>query len=253
MRRNQRRSAVFAFFHKTIFYYNKNLSHSLPNFKQFLYNEGMMQSRTIFVDAKASSITTTNKSVFLQDGKDRKKDTNEKIDTDEIENRTVPRVLLKVHEELVKEEIKSQIETDKKLDEVLARSQKIIYRTSAFFPFDLFPDELVVDAEKVDIINRQFFWTKQVHSVQLNNIAEVSVETSIFFATLRLVEKGVMDYQMSTIRFLKKKDAYKAKQVIQGLIVATKENINLTAFPTDDLRRRLEIIGTTQNISEIND
>src|SRR5581483_9095212 len=104
----------------------------------------------------------------------------------QVTAQALPQILPEINKEVIKKEVTSQVEAEKKLDQLVAKAEKIIFKASAFFPLDLFPDEIVIDTEKVDIINRQFFMVKQIHSVKLSNIAEVSVETSVFFATIHL-------------------------------------------------------------------
>lgn len=78
----------------------------------------------------------------------------------------------------------------------------------------------------------------------LKNIFDVIVETSLLFATLRLIDKNYIE-QESSIRFLWKSQAMKAKNIIQGLVTAVSEGIDVTKCDTDDLVRKATKIGTT--------
>src|SRR5579859_208393 len=103
----------------------------------------MKQQKTIFIDKKASSQNTTDASSRINldgvqevlDGK--KSGLSAALGVGQVTSKTLPQVLSEVDKEVVKKEITSQIEAEKKLDQLVAKSQEIIFKASAFFPFDL--------------------------------------------------------------------------------------------------------------------
>ena len=66
------------------------------------------------------------------------------------------------------------------LGDLIKKSQSVLLKISSTFPFDLFPDSLVVDENKVSIIHRDFM-TEHVHSILIEDITDITVNTSIFF------------------------------------------------------------------------
>lgn len=141
-------------------------------------------------------------------------------------------------------------EEAKKLQDLMIKSQKPLLRISTVFPFDLFPDTLIVDVTKVHIISRQFFASEEIHSIPIKSIVDVYVETGPIFATLRVLPQMVFQHQVTQISQLWKSDAIKARDIIQGLIVATKEDVNIAKLPEEEdnksLRKDLEKLGKTQ-------
>ncbi len=137
-----------------------------------------------------------------------------------------------------------------KLHHLMNRSQTPLLEVTTVFPFDLFPDTIVIDATKVHIIDREFFFTEEIHSIPIKNIVDIYVDTGPFFATLRILPQLIFQNQITQIPKLWKSDAMKARDVIQGLILATKENINVTNLPdevdTDQLQHDLQSLGRPQ-------
>lgn len=131
-----------------------------------------------------------------------------------------------------------------RLDSLVRGCRRMLLRISAFFPFDLFPDVVIVDECKVSIIFRQFFFSEDVHSVSIDMIRDVNVETGPFFASLKIVPDGYPG-QSLIVRYLKKKDANLARSVIQGLMVVKRNKIDLGRIDAPDLVEKLEVLGKT--------
>src|SRR3989344_474735 len=134
---------------------------------------------------------------------------------------------------------------DKKLLDAIVSHSREIYRISAIFPFDLFPDDLVIDENKITFITRDFWKVERVHSVYLKDISDCIVQTTIFFASLNVVDLGFRDNWIG-INFLKIGDALRARRIIQGLMVAHKLDLDLSAVPVETLDDKMETLGQAQ-------
>ncbi|PIZ65085.1 hypothetical protein CO051_05735 [Candidatus Roizmanbacteria bacterium CG_4_9_14_0_2_um_filter_39_13] len=113
------------------------------------------------------------------------------------------------------------------------------------FPFDFFQDEVIVDTTKVSIHIHYFFYSKEVRSVQFKDIFSVIVQQGVFFASLELVDKFFSE-QPIIVRHLWKKDAIKARRIIQGMIIAQKQSIDIRTIPVKELVSKLETIGESR-------
>lgn len=139
---------------------------------------------------------------------------------------------------------KSRSDEIDKFEAVLGGSKRVLLKTSSIFPFDLFPDEITIDETKVSIVYHEFFFSDEVHSITIDMIKDIDVETGPLFATLKIVPDGYPGRPME-LRFLKKKDAIKARQIIQGLIIARKHGIDPTKIQSEDFLEKIELMGTT--------
>ena len=145
----------------------------------------------------------------------------------------------------VKEKASKEPETEKKIDELVQSSKRTLFRCSAVWPFDLFPNELSIDTTQVNIKQKVFFDTAKVMSIPIKNVADVIVTTSPFFATLQIIDSSYVQNNIQ-IPFLKKRDAEEARRIIQGLFVASKEGVDLLRLDATGVKRKLEEIGKAE-------
>jgi hypothetical protein len=134
----------------------------------------------------------------------------------------------------------------KKLDELVTKSHRILFRCKTVFPFDLFPDELIIDENKIDIIHKTFFYTEAIYSVVMKNVHGATVQTGILFSSLDIEVIG-FENDPPPLKFLWAADATKARRIITGLTTAIKEGIDLSKIPAEDLTKKVEEIGIARN------
>ncbi|EKD86870.1 MAG: hypothetical protein ACD_37C00118G0003 [uncultured bacterium] len=130
------------------------------------------------------------------------------------------------------------------LDDLAEMTENRLYKLTAVFPFDFFPNQIYIEEKQIIIIYKQFFFTSQDYHILIEDILMPIVETSLFFATLK-IEMGPGGFQQNPppIQFLRKKQALRAKRIIVGLLVCHKEKINLSSFNNKELLGKLEEIG----------
>jgi hypothetical protein len=133
----------------------------------------------------------------------------------------------------------------RELDSLAKGSSRIILDIKSVFPFNFFPDEIIVDDSKVNIHIRYFFYSKEVRSVEFKDIFNIILQQGLFFAKLEIVDR-LFTVQPLIITYLWKKDAIKARRIIQGMIIAKKQNIETQSLPIADLVRKLEKIGQSK-------
>lgn len=152
-----------------------------------------------------------------------------------------------------------QQEEKQKLEDLVEQSKKVLLKISSVFPFDLFPDIVTIDENRVSIITKELFETEQVLSIPIKSISNVVINTIPFFASLILYigrqrssngsEEGEAGGEQSkirvvTINFLKQAEAIKARRIIQGLMMATEQKIDFGKIEVGDLIKQLEKLGS---------
>lgn len=154
--------------------------------------------------------------------------------------------------EAIKESVKSVEENEKKFEKLISNSETVLLKIKAFWPFDLFPNEVTIDLNKVSVYYYEFFYSGENRSVLIKNIADASVQTGLFFATLKI--STVFDRNTGatnpgsksniiTVEYLKRNEAIQAKRIINGLLIAMKENIDLTKMTKDEIKEKIEKLG----------
>lgn len=130
----------------------------------------------------------------------------------------------------------------------LIESERVLLSVKTVFPFTFFPDTVVVTEEKVSLVNEIFYFSKQIRSVLIKDIATVQVGTSLFFGKLEIIDKNFQARPI-IVDYLKKDDALEARRVIQGLIVIAREEMDLQQTEISDLTKTVGELGSSK-ISE---
>jgi hypothetical protein len=147
-----------------------------------------------------------------------------------------------VGKELKKDELLETKKQEEKLENLTENAQKLLFKCSSIFPFDLFPDELTIEPTQVNVCKKTFFLTNRLQSVPVKNISDVIVQTVPFFASIKVVDQFFVDNSFQ-LDFIKKEDAERARNIIQGLIIASKEGVDVARIDRKQLIERVEKMG----------
>lgn len=145
--------------------------------------------------------------------------------------------------ESAQNEVGKVIKEVDKLDKLVDETNSVIYEISSVFPFQIFPDKLIIDENKVTIIRREFLF-KRIYPILLSDILTVKVDRSILFSSLNFEVKRYHSTPRPLV-YLKPKEANRARQYVIGLVQAKRARIDLSKLTADQIRDRLEEIGKT--------
>jgi hypothetical protein len=135
-----------------------------------------------------------------------------------------------------------KVAAKQKLDKLVKESSEVLYQIKNVFPFDLFVDEIIVTRQRIDIIYGLFFFSKEVISIEVENIFDVNLDFDPIFATIEfMMRMGQEDPE--PVKFLWKKEATKMRQIVTGLIATTKQKVDLKSLSKDELVVKLVEIG----------
>ena len=109
---------------------------------------------------------------------------------------------------LIKDKEAQLVDEHKMLDEnlmagLVEKSNRILASVTSLFPFDLFPNTINVEEGRITVIVRNFFFSSQVHSVDIKDISNIFINLAPFFAQLVIVSKTFSRNQIK-INFLNK-------------------------------------------------
>jgi hypothetical protein len=173
----------------------------------------------------------------------------DKIDKNEIPQE-MERTLV---EEGMDEHTKNQAiktEADRQsVDDLVRSSNRCIVSISSSFPWDLFPNTINVEESRVTFIFRQFM-ASQSHSVDIQDISNVFIESSFMFATLQIVSKTFVQNDIK-IGNLNKNQAIKVRMIIEGLRTLRGHNLNTSSYKINELISKIEEMHASQG-GEIN-
>src|SRR3990167_7679137 len=111
----------------------------------------------------------------------------------------------KGQDEAVKEHAGNAETNRQALVDMVVNSNRILISATSVFPWDVFPSSIIVEETRITIIHRQLF-SSQVHSIDIKDISNVFINTSILFAQLSIVS-DTFTKNKTTIDRLWKKEA----------------------------------------------
>jgi hypothetical protein len=132
---------------------------------------------------------------------------------------------------------------------LVKKSNRILVTISTHkFPIDLFPDTINVEEGRVTIITREFFFTSQVHSVDIKDISNIFIDMAPFFAELVLVSKTFAENEIR-VKGLRKGEAVRARRIIEGLRTFESKQIDTSTYSRNELVAKLEELSTTEIVT----
>lgn len=128
------------------------------------------------------------------------------------------------------------------LENLAEGNSEVLCTVRSTFPFDFFPSTIVVTRDKVDIIDQLFFFSQDISSLMIREIGRVEVSTSLFFSTIFFRAKTI-DKILKKVTHLKKSDALKVQSVIQGLLIAKAEQVDVSSVPATQVESATTRLG----------
>lgn len=142
---------------------------------------------------------------------------------------------------------KKKDEQIQELNQIVENSQQVLMRAKSVFPFQLFPDTVIVDTTKVDIIYSDFFWHKFVFTIPITAIKLVKINVGLFFATM-LIEVTGFETNPDAVTYLWRNDAVNLRKLITGLQLLSKHQFDFSNLDTKTIRNKAMEIGNAQEI-----
>jgi hypothetical protein len=128
-------------------------------------------------------------------------------------------------------------------DLVKSSNRILLSISSHAFPFDLFPNTINIEEGRITIINRNFL-SSEINSVDIKNISNIFINTTIFFSQLVIISKTYEENEIK-IKNLRTKEAVYARRIIEGLRIFANKQINTCSYTKKELIAKLEELSTT--------
>lgn len=107
----------------------------------------------------------------------------------------------------------------------------------------LFPDKVIVDRTKITIVKRNFFWSADVISIQVEDILNVATSVGPFFGSLTIASRVMSTTDHFRIDFLWRQDAIELKHIIQGYVIAKQSGIDIGQLEKHEMIETLRELG----------
>jgi len=140
--------------------------------------------------------------------------------------------------EQTKNEATKKEEDKQTVSDLIKKSNRCIISISSLFPWDFFPNTIDVEESRVTFIFRQFL-ASQSHSVDIKDISNVFIQSSLFFAKLQIVSRTYVQNDI-TIGHLNSKKAQRVQMVIEGLRTFVENKIDTSNYEIKELIAKIE-------------
>ncbi len=143
--------------------------------------------------------------------------------------------------------ISKQKTIDKRtLETLITKSNRILVSISSHrFPFDFSPTTINIEEARVTIINRGYFYSSQVHSIDIKDITNIFINTSYYFAQLVIISRTFSENNIE-VNFLWKNEAIRMRRIIEGLRMFKDNKVDTSKYTQSELLRSLEKFSTTE-------
>jgi hypothetical protein len=137
-----------------------------------------------------------------------------------------------------------ELDNAARLKTTVKKSHQVLANARTVFPLTLFPDSIIVDRTKVSIIKRDFFWTSNVISFQVEDLLNVSCAVGPIFGSLTVASRVMSTIDHFNINYLWRQDAIFLKNLIQGHIIAKNNKLETDHLTLEETIDTLCELGT---------
>jgi hypothetical protein len=118
------------------------------------------------------------------------------------------------------QEKQKELDNVNQLKQAVRKSNQVLASVRTVFPITLFPDSIIVDRTKVTIVKRDFFFTSNAISFQIEDILNVSCAVGPLFGSLTIASRVMSTIDHFNINYLWRNDALFLQNLIQGHLIA---------------------------------
>lgn len=153
----------------------------------------------------------------------------------------------------IAQEKKAIVEEKKIIDDVVIanlvkKSNRILVSISSHaFPFDFFPNTINIEEGRVTIIYRHFL-SSEVNSIDIKNISNVFINTTIFRSQLVIISKTFEENE-NKLRNLRTNEAIFVRRIIEGLRIFNNEKIDTSNYSKEELIDKLKELSMTKIVT----
>jgi hypothetical protein len=144
----------------------------------------------------------------------------------------------------VRDQKQKELDDADRLKKVVKKSHQVLASARTVFPLTLFPDSIIVDRTKVSIIKRDFFWTSNVISFQVEDLLNVASSVGPIFGSLTVASRVMSTIDHFQINYLWREDALFIKRLIQGHIIAKNNKLETDHLTLKETVETLCELGT---------
>lgn len=93
---------------------------------------------------------------------------------------------------------------------------RVLYKARGVWPFDFMPDDIIVEEERLIVINNYFPFGSDIGTLPMGRISSIEVTHALFFSSLNIQCTELHGYS-AIVKWLRHKDAQQIKEIVDGI------------------------------------
>lgn len=119
---------------------------------------------------------------------------------------------------------------------------KELLRTKGTFPFDLYPDVLIIEEKRIVIKKNMFPFFSTTITLPISRLTLFEWNKSIFFSSI-FIRGAYTDNLEVTVSWLPHDEAQKAKEIVDGLSLKINESLDIVEKDKNRLVKAIQVLG----------
>jgi len=128
------------------------------------------------------------------------------------------------------------------LDKIARDSHDELARFHGVWPFDLFPDEIIINRTNVTIVRHYFFFVSEKMICHFEDLVNSHVNVGPFFGSIAIFSKYFTDGE-EDLHWFSRTNAEKVHAILQGLLIVKKEGVDISNVPKEEIIPKLYAIS----------
>lgn len=126
--------------------------------------------------------------------------------------------------------------------EFAKKTKEVLIQVHGVWPFDFFPDVATLNRSMFIVKRNVFIGVSKTITCHHDDILDSHLNLGPFFGSVSIHMKYVTN-GVEVINWLSRKDAIRLHAILQGLLAAKKNNLDINTLDREGLAERLEAIG----------
>lgn len=121
---------------------------------------------------------------------------------------------------------------------------EVLLTVTSAKPLDFTPDRLIIEFNRIVFIKHEMFRNETIDSFFIEDIVDVILNTSFFFASLTLFDKFLKQSRV-IVNYLSRPDALKARNLIVGILM-----VKVEKYPKPKAKTKEEFVNKLIKLGE---
>lgn len=119
---------------------------------------------------------------------------------------------------------------------------RVLLRVKGTFPFDLYPDELIIEEKRLIVKKNMFPFFSTTVTLPISRLTLFEWNKSILYSSV-FIRGAYTDNIELTVSWLPHNEAKKAKEIVDGLSLKLNESVDVVESDKNRLAKTMQVLG----------